>query len=432
MKYAGLALLAGCVQSYERFDGDQVFRINDKTLDILKLESVLGETVDIWSHKIGAVDVRVQPAQIPKFKSWAAEQGFEPELYIKNVQSLMETETLRSKGSKKALGADHTTVEDINDFNYTSYHTYEEIVDWTHQICEQHKDICKIVEFGKSHEGRPMVGLHISAHPQGGNHHEHAFFMMAGIHAREWIAPASTIAGTNMLLTNYKNGNKQERDILHNMDWYVLPVTNVDGYAFTWEENRMWRKTRTSNDDPECVGKDPNGNWATQEWDSDVGSSSNPCSETFRGYEAMSEPCVRNVADTVRRIHEAHPIKAMFDVHSYSQMWLYPRGYSAEPTHNAGFLSKIGQFATGAIYDVAGTEFVYGSCYEVIYPATGITVDYMHDVEHVPCSVTPELRDTGRYGFLLPEDQIMPVAEEMYPGYMLMAHGVMEGYCERD
>ena len=56
----------------------------------------------------------------------------------------------------------------------------------------------------------------------------------------------------------------------------------------------------------------------------------------------------------------------------------------------------------------------------------------MHDVEHVPCSVTPELRDTGRYGFLLPEDQIMPVAEEMYPGYMLMAHAVMEGYCERE
>ena len=54
----------------------------------------------------------------------------------------------------------------------------------------------------------------------------------------------------------------------------------------------------------------------------------------------------------------------------------------------------------------------------------------MYDTEKVPCSTTTELRDTGRYGFLLPEDQILPVAEEMYAAYMLVGHAVVDGYCD--
>ena len=49
--------------------------------------------------------------------------------------------------------------------------------------------------------------------------------MMAGIHANEWIGPASTMYMMDMMMKGFKEGNKQERDILHNMDWYAVPVS---------------------------------------------------------------------------------------------------------------------------------------------------------------------------------------------------------------
>merc|ERR1711976_520040 len=278
------------------FDGHKVFRINDHSLDIQKLYK-FDPQVDVWSQKRGAVDVRINAGDVLGFKHWLKQEGLNADVYIEDVQELINGETHRNR-------LESTSIGDINDFNYTTYHTYEEIHQWTHEICRLHQDICHVVNFGKTYEGRGMFGLHISAHPQGGNHHEHAYFMMAGIHAREWIAPASTMAVVNRLLRNYKEGHKQERDILHNMDWYVLPLTNVDGYVYTWEEDRMWRKTRTPNEGSICVGKDPNRNWATEKWDDDIGSSGNPCSSTYRGEQPMSEPCVHNVDQFVKRTHE--------------------------------------------------------------------------------------------------------------------------------
>lgn len=40
--------------------------------------------------------------------------------------------------------------------------------------------------------------------------------------------------------------------------------------------------------------------------------------------------------------------------------------------------------------------------------ASGTTADWVKNTTRVPLSYTYELRDTGRYGFLLPEFDILP------------------------
>ncbi len=48
-------------------------------------------------------------------------------------------------------------------------------------------------------------------------------------------------------------------------DFYVMPVTNPDGYAFTRAKggNRMWRKTRAPNKDSCFLGTDANRNFVS-------------------------------------------------------------------------------------------------------------------------------------------------------------------------
>lgn len=53
--------------------------------------------------------------------------------------------------------------------------------------------------------------------------------MIAGIHAREWVAPAMALYLINRLVSDPEARNRE----LNGIDWYVLPVVNPDGYEFT-------------------------------------------------------------------------------------------------------------------------------------------------------------------------------------------------------
>jgi len=54
--------------------------------------------------------------------------------------------------------------------------------------------------------------------------------------------------------------------------------------------------------------------------------------------------------------------------------------------------------------------------------ASGGTIDWTYD-QGIKYSYTFELRDTGRYGFILPANQIVPTAEETWLALMaIMEH----------
>ena len=98
---------------------------------------------------------------------------------------------------------------------------------------------------------------------------------------------------------------------------------------------------------------------------------------------------------------------------------------------------------TTALRAVHGKEFTFGSISQVIYPASGslLTIskscfeigssaDWAYETADIPCSYAVELRDEGRYGFLLPESEIKPVEEEMFAAFKKMADHVIDGRCE--
>ena len=58
--------------------------------------------------------------------------------------------------------------------------------------------------------------------------------------------------------------------------------------------------------------------------------------------------------------------------------------------------------------------------------AAGASYDWVKGVAGVKYSYTLELRDTGRYGFLLPQSQIIPSGEEVWASVVAIADELME------
>ena len=78
----------------------------------------------------------------------------------------------------------------------------------------------------------------------------------AGIHAREWIAPAMSTYIIESLLTNDADG------FLDKLNFFILPSANPDGYEYSRSSDRLWRKTRSDHGSIlRCKGVDGNRNW---------------------------------------------------------------------------------------------------------------------------------------------------------------------------
>jgi len=373
----------------------------------------MGNHIDIWNANRQFIDVQVPEQMSEIYEEFMKGFDLEPKLMVEDVEVLIK----------------NTMVRKTEGFDYQQYNTLDDIYQWMANMASQYEYIT-IENYGSSYEGRQQLGLKISP-SQGGA--KNVLFLNSGIHAREWVGPAHLMLATQMMLDAYSGGDAQMTQIFESVDLYIVPVSNPDGYDYTWTEggnNRMWRKTRSLND-LRCDGVDPNRNWGAH-WDQPDGASDKSCSDAFKGPSVWSEVEVRNLRDYVDSIYTKYSEGVAFaDLHAYSQLWMYPYGYTTGAPANGDTLNAISKGMVDAIYDTHGKTYQYGPIAEVIYVASGSTVDYFLETTGISCPFAAELRDTGRYGFLLPPEQIQPTAEEMYNGYMVLFQNIIAGNCPK-
>ncbi|KAJ3053216.1 corticosteroid- binding protein [Rhizophlyctis rosea] len=399
-----------------RFDSHEVWRVNvvnDVQVKVLHSLEEVGD-VDIWANSptLHYMDIRVEPENVKSVR--AAIDALSPapsvSILIDDVQSLIEKENIKhalmddDSDNQQVLG-DSSSSKDY----FTSYHKIEEIQHFYDSLQKQYPDLVKPVEVGKTYEGRVIKGIEIDA-TNGTKANVRDVVFHGGIHAREWIGPAVVTYMANELLSKYKEDNTVT-DLLSKFRFVIIPVLNVDGYVYTHEKNRMWRKNRQPNSLPFCVGTDPNRNWGYK-WGKG-GSSTSPCSEAYQGPSAFSAPEAKAMADYLKR--RAPNVVAYIDFHAYSQLWMSPFGADCnEYPKDNDKIQAAGNAAAKALKAVHGSSFAVGSICEIIYQASGSSVDWAYAEANVTYSYGVELRDRGKYGFILPADQIIPSGEETF------------------
>ncbi len=208
-------------------------------------------------------------------------------------------------------------------------------------------------------------------------------FVMSSIHAREYTPAELNTRFAEYLVANYD----VDPDVTWLLDYHeihLLLQANPDGRKKA-EAGLSWRKntnenycSATSND----RGADLNRNFVFQ-WGCCNGSSSDPCNLIYRGPAPASEPETQTVQDYVRAqfpdqrlddLTSAAPITAtgiFLDLHSYSELVLWPWGFTADPPPNSAGLQTLGR------------KFAYFNGYTpeqamTLYPTDGTTDDFAY------------------------------------------------------
>ncbi|KAL1924418.1 uncharacterized protein VTP21DRAFT_7453 [Calcarisporiella thermophila] len=392
------------------FKGHQVLTVNVRNKNELKQLSRIVEKyyLDTWTElKVGNVDIRVPP----EFKDAVRKAIVSPT--VVKIADLEQT-IINSK-KEPEMQIQSTAVQEIPNIDFfKDYHTYDELSSFVRKLNKDHPNITELVSAGKTYEGRDMFGLRIK-----GKNAKKKFVFHGGIHAREWISPATVTYITNALVGLYEKDQKI-KNIVDNYDIYVVPIMNADGYVFT-QQNRMWRKNRQPNRGSNCIGTDLNRNWNHPSW-SGPGASSNPCNELYYGSSAASTTEVKNMA---KFIAAAKP-DVYIDFHSYGQQWMWAYAYKCNGAPpNINRVAAAGKAGVNALKAVHNTVYEYGPLCTTLYQASGASVDWANDVAKIPYSYTIELRDTGRNGFVLPRGQIIPSGEETLAGVIALLEHVL-------
>lgn len=311
----------------------------------------------------------------------------------------------------------------VGEFEWGNYYHLETIYAWLDHLCEKYKGIVTPIDVGTSFNGIPIKGVRLSFHPN-----NTAVFIEGGIHAREWISTATATFILNQLVSSDEN---DIQEIAHDYDWIVFPIVNPDGYKFSFESDRLWRKTRQPFGG--CIGADLNRNFNCA-WNK-TGSSSNPCHYDYAGPHVYSEPEAEHLSEFLEHVVDTLRIRTYISLHSYSQLVMFPHAHTAQKAENYNDLKAIGVKTVAAMKKRYDTRYRSGSIYEIVYPSSGSSHGYAFTELKIPITFTFELRGISSSNdmFILPADQIEPVGWETLDGFMaLLKEAKTRGYYEYD
>lgn len=231
----------------------------------------------------------------------------------------------------------------INDFppSDSGYHNYAEVTTVLRNAASTYSSIGRLSSVGNSYEGRALNMFKISDNVAADENEPEVLFT-CNQHAREHLTTEMCLRIVNRFTQGYATDSAIKR-FVDSTEIYVIPNVNPDGaeYDISGGRYRHWRKNRQGN------GTDLNRNWG-HNWGCCGGSSGASTSDTYRGTAAFSAPETRAVSNFVnsRRIGGVQQIKASIDFHTFSELVLWPFGFTKNDTAPGMTAAEAQRFQT--------------------------------------------------------------------------------------
>jgi len=272
------------------------------------------------------------------------------------------------------------------------YHTVKEMEDELKATAKNHPSLTTLSVGAKTHQGRPIYVMEITAK---GSKQKKVNFLVTGTHhAREWISTEVPLAFIEHLMQGYGKDDLVT-NLLNTSVIVVVPMLNPDGGLHSRQTQVMWRKNMRKPKRKWFTGVDNNRNYPYKF--GGLGSSGWSISDLYHGPKALSE--VEN--QLVVQLAEKYGFKSAVSFHSYSELILWPWGYT----------DRI-QSKDHEIFKHYGSEMGRIMGYKPIqasrlYPAAGVFDDTMY-ANYGVLAYTIEL---GKR--FIPRARVVPHIEEM-------------------
>ncbi len=272
---------------------------------------------------------------------------------------------------------------------YACYRTVEETFTAAQRIVAQQPNLAEWIDIGDSWQktqnlgGHDLMLLKLTNRNTPGS--KPKFFIMSGLHAREYTTAEMSLRFAEYLVSNYGK-DAEVTWMLDTQEFHFLLHSNPDGRKKA-ESGLAWRKNTNNNfcNNTNTRGIDLNRNFSFL-WNTCQGGScgsNNECSVTYRGPSVSSEPEVQTIQNYLRANFAdvrppplSSPAPAdtpglMLDIHSFGRLVLWPFANGVKPANNDAYLAlgdRLSYFnnydprqGSGLyIHDGVSDDFAYG------------------------------------------------------------------------
>lgn len=294
------------------------------------------------------------------------------------------------------------------------YHSYHELEADLQALEQAYPRLARLFTIGLTLENRKIYALKISDNVDLDEEEAEVLFLGCH-HAREWISVEVPFLLAKHLLDHYSTGAAIRRAVDQSEIW-IVPLVNPDGLEYSIRFYRYWRKNRRLNADG-SFGVDLNRNYDYGWAYDNKGSSLVPSSEVFRGAAPFSEPETR----AVRNLFEQRKFQALATYHSYSQVILYPWGYTTALTDQDPLHRSLAASMSALMEAVNGRVYGFGPAAASLYLTNGDMTDWAFGTAGIP-AYTIELPplDELSGGFFNAEQDIAPIFRENLPAALYL------------
>ncbi|GLS25738.1 M14 family metallopeptidase [Marinibactrum halimedae] len=244
---------------------------------------------------------------------------------------------------------------------YSCYETVEETYDEAEAIVRNNPSLAEWIDVGDSWEkttnrgGYDIYVLKLTNQNIGGD--KPKLFINSAIHAREYTTAPLNLAFANWLVDGYGT-NADATWILDHHEVHLMLQANPDARKQA-ETGISWRKNANQNycgSTSNRRGADLNRNFSfTWNITNGQGSSGSQCNDTYRGPSPGSEPETQAIERYARSLwpdsrgpnqNDAAPRTTSgihIDIHSYSELVLWPWGSTRSQAPNGSDLQSLGR-----------------------------------------------------------------------------------------